>query len=283
MRKHIICWWSGGVTSAVACRLAIDSFGLKSCTVVFIDTMNEDEDTYRFKTECEKWYGCKIQTITGIGDKYTTIQDVWRKHKSLNVAYGAICSNILKQKVRKDYQKTVDYDHQVFGFEFDKKEMNRALALSKNHPSTKAIFPLLMMQYSKGKCIEIIEEVGIEIPRAYSMGFHNNNCLNTGCVQGGLGYWQKMKRDFPEKFNAMADMEHDLTEMKGKPVTMLKDQAAGGGLVFLRKHPIYPNLKSIDEMPKVKVKPLFECNGFCGTNDLNKPNNTYQQLNLELY
>ena len=34
--KDIICWWSGGVASAVACH-------------------NEHEDTYRFKDDCEKW------------------------------------------------------------------------------------------------------------------------------------------------------------------------------------------------------------------------------------
>lgn len=27
MERGIICWWSGGITSAVACRLAIDLFG----------------------------------------------------------------------------------------------------------------------------------------------------------------------------------------------------------------------------------------------------------------
>ena len=65
------------------------------------------------------------------------------------------------------------------------------------------------------------------------------------CIQGGIGYWQKVQREMPEKFEAMAKMEHELTNLKGKPVTMLKDQAKGGGLLFLKPHPDYPEVKHI--------------------------------------
>ena len=62
----IICWWSGGVTSAVACRLAIDIYGKDNCRIIFIDTFNEDDDTYRFRDDCQEWYGIEIESITGI-------------------------------------------------------------------------------------------------------------------------------------------------------------------------------------------------------------------------
>lgn len=285
--KKIICWWSGGITSAVACKVAQELFSGKfELVFVFIGTENEDSDTYRFKKDCEKWYSHEIITISSIGSKYKNIQDVWIKYKSLNVAHGAICSTELKREVREAYQKEIEYDHQVFGFEFNKSEMNRALGLAKNHSDAKAIFPLLMFGYDKNKCIQVVQEAGIEIPRAYSLGFQNNNCLGTGCVQGGIGYWQKMKRDFPDKFNKMADMEHYLTSLKGKPVTMLKDQSkkakeSGNVLVFLKKHPDYPGLKCIDEMPQMEVKPLTDCNGFCGTNLFTKKNATEDEINYE--
>lgn len=285
-KKDVICWWSGGITSAVACKVAIDLFGIDRCRAVMIDTFNEHPDTYRFKEDCSKWYGKQIEVITDIGKQYENIQDVWRKHKSLNVATGAICSTQLKRRVREKWQETIDYDYQVFGFEFDKKEFNRAKSLEMNHPKAKSIYPLLMFGYDKDKCIEIVQEAGIEIPIMYKMGFRNNNCFGTGCVQGGIGYWQKMKKDFPDKFNEMADMEHELTALKGSPVTMLKDQSksakeTGNILVFLRKHPDYPNLKSIDDMPECEVKPLFECNGFCGTNDLIPRSDSENQINFQ--
>lgn len=284
--EKVIAWWSGGITSAVACKLAIDFYGKDNVQVLFIDTKNEHEDTYRFKNDCQKWYDVLIGSITAIGGEYESIQDVWRKHQSLNVATGAICSTQLKRRVREKWQKEIDYDYQVFGFEFEKKEFNRAMGLKMNHPKAKPIFPLLMMGWDKDKCLEVVEDAGIEIPLAYKMGFKNNNCLNTGCVQGGIGYWQKMKRDFPEKFEAMANMEHELTDLKGQPITMLKDQSnkakqTGNTLVFLKKHKDYPELKCIDDMPQMEVKPLFECNGFCGTNDLIPKNNTSNQINFE--
>lgn len=281
----IVCWWSGGVTSAVACKIAIDLFGLDSCRMVMIDTRNEDDDTYRFKKDCEQWYGKEIEVISS--DVYPTIEDVWRRHISLNVATGAICSYQLKRIVRERWQKTNDYDYQVFGFEFEKKEFNRALSMKLNHPKSKAIFPLIMMGYDKNACMEIVKDAGIEIPMMYQLGFNNNNCFKTGCVQGGIGYWKKMKVDFPDKFERMANLEHELTDKKGSPVTMLKDQGkeannSGNTLVFLRKHPSYPELKCIDEMMEHNVEPLMECNGFCGINDLNPQNNTQYQLNFEL-
>ncbi len=88
-----------------------------------------------------------------------------------------------------------------------------------------------------------------------------------------------MFREFKFKFLRMAVIEHQLTDLAGEQVTMLKDQSKEAkkkqkndpklALVFLVKHPKYPNNKSIFEMPECKVEPLFECNGYCGTNDLN--------------
>ena len=248
--RDIVCWWSGGVTSAVACYLSINLFGIDRCRFIMIDTKNEDPDTYRFKKDCETLYGKKIESITAIGTKYESIQDVWKTRLSLNVSHGAICSSELKRAVREKWQTRANFTHQVFGFEFDSKEFNRAMSLKLNHYKAKAIFPLLMFGYSKEDCINFFKEKKIEVPRTYKLGFRNNNCFKTGCVQGGIGYWKKMQTDFPEKFNKMAEVEHYITEKKQKPVTMLKDQsrnakAKGTNLVFLKKHPDYPDYKCI--------------------------------------
>ena len=289
--KRIICWWSGGVTSAVSIYLAIQLFGKENIEIFFIDTYNEDEDTYRFKSDCEKLYGIRIETLTRIGVDYTSIEHVWRKHKSLNVATGAICSSELKRKVRTQWEKdNEDIGVQVFGFDID--ESKRIKSMKLNLPD-KVIFTLAMFGYDKKDCIKILDDLGIQVPRMYLLGFLNNNCFGTGCVQGGIGYWQKMKSEYPDKFNRMADMEWELTESKGEPVTMLKDQGKLSKkavketgvkwlqFVFLRKHPDYPMLKSIDDFPQYQVEPLFECNGMCYTNDLvlDKPE-TYNQLNF---
>jgi len=280
--NDIIGWWSGGITSAVTCKAIIDIYGLDRCRFIFIDTKNEDADTYRFKDDCAKWYGKEIETISAIGDKFNSIQEVWEHYKSLNNATGAICSSTLKRDVRLKWQKNNEFAHQAFGFDLD--EPKRVRSMAKNHKPAKPIFPLWMLGLDKKDCIQIVEEEGIEVPRAYHLGYSNNNCLLTGCIQGGIGYWQKVQRDDIDKFNTMADMEHKLTDLKGKPVTMLKDQGkeakeSDNQLLFLKPHQDYPTVKDISMMKGREVKPLMECNGFCGTNDFER-NDTEDEINF---
>lgn len=263
-KEPVIAWWSGGITSAVACKLALDFWD--NVRIVFMDTHNEDDDTYRFKDDCEKWYGAKIETISR--PEYDSIEEVWLKFTSLNVAHGAICSSELKRDLRISFLKENDFRYNVFGFDIGSFDAKRARSMAANWPEIKPFFPLLALGISKKQAIDIVKQAGIEIPRAYHWGFNNNNCLKTGCIQGGIGYWQKMKAEWPEKFDKMATMEHDLTNKKGKPVTILKDQSKGGGLVFLKPHPDYPTHKDISMMKGRQIEPLIECNGFCGTNDL---------------
>ena len=275
--EKIIGWWSGGITSAVACKIGVDLYGKENMRIIFIDTMNEHDDTYRFMKDCAEWYGIEIETIKH--DKFNSIEEVWIKNKALNNATGAICSSTLKKTVREKWQKDNTWEHQIFGF--DLKESKRALGMVLNHPKTKPIFPLMMYGLNKEDCIKRVQEANIIVPSAYTLGYLNNNCLgkNFGCVQGGIGYWQKILRDNKEAFDKRAELEHKLTDLKGKPVTMLKDQSKGGGLVFLKPHPDYPDIKDITMMKGREPKPLVDCNGFCGINDLDTRSETEKEIN----
>jgi 3'-phosphoadenosine 5'-phosphosulfate sulfotransferase (PAPS reductase)/FAD synthetase len=295
MEDKIIGWWSGGVTSAITCKLCINLYGLENVRLIFIDTFNEDDDTYRFKKDCEHWYGKEIETITRIGkdNKYEKIQDVWFKYKSLNVAGGAVCSSELKRELRKEWQKENNFKYQAFGFDVD--EIKRVKSMTRNYRETaKPIFPLLMYGYTKQDCVQLLLAEGLKMPRAYVLGFLNNNCLKTGCVQGGIGYWQKMQRDIPENFNKMAQVEHDLTDLKGEPVTMTKCQKKetkelvkltgdkSRAFVFLKPHKDYPLIKDISMMEGREPEPLMDCNGLaCGTKDLDERNPTEKEINYQ--
>lgn len=269
----VIGWWSGGVTSAVAVKICIDWFGLDNLRIVMIDTKNESDDTYRFFRDCEKWYGKNIEVISKTN--FNRIQDVWYKYNSLNVAHGAICSSELKRDVRRVFTTHNKFSFQAFGFDAD--ELKRAKGMAKNNEKARPVFPLLAQMLTKKDCINILRSSNIKIPLSYYLGFGNNNCFKTGCVQGGIGYWQKMKRDFPEKFDAMAKVEHELTERKGSPVCMLKNSK---GLIFLKHNPSYPELQDISQCQGREPKPLLECNGFCGSNDI-QVNQTESELNYQ--
>lgn len=314
IKKNIICWWSGGITSAVACKIAIDFYGKENCRVIFIDTCNEHYDTYRFFIDCEKMYGVPIEIITGIKDynpivsgykdifksrslyfqpnknvHFYSIEDVWKHHFSLNVSFGAICSTELKRKVREEWQKENDYKSQVFGFEFERKEMNRAISLKNNHPKAKPIFPLLMLAYDKKDCLKLFNDWDVEIPQAYKDGLRNNNCLGDGygCVQGGIGYWQMIYRINPEGYFKRAKIEHELTDAQGFQVTMCKEQSEDAkgkdkkdALLFLLPHPDFPQNKTVLDVYAREPDPMVDCSGFCGTNDLTPRKKSELEINF---
>lgn len=42
----------------------------------------------------------------------------------------------------------------------------------------------------------------------YKQGYQNNNCI--GCPKGGMGYWNKIRVDYPEHFERMAALQRKL-------------------------------------------------------------------------
>src|SRR5687768_5499967 len=207
----VIAWWSGGVTSAVTCKICADWFGADNVRFVFMDTKNEDESTYSFLKQCSLWYGKEIETITN--EHYNNIKEVWIKYLALNNATGAICSSELKRDIRRKFETHNNFSYQAFGFELD--ELKRAKGMKQNNPESKPIFPLIANLLSKKDCIKIIQDANnlfltIDLPKTYQIGYNNNNCWQTGCVKGGIGYWQKIQKEFPDKFDAMAKVAHEL-------------------------------------------------------------------------
>src|SRR5262249_8611775 len=69
-------------------------------------------------------------------------------------------------------------------------------------------FPLIEHELRKSDCLELLTRAGLELPAMYRLGYNNNNCV--GCVKGGAGYWNKIRRDFPATFARMATLEREL-------------------------------------------------------------------------
>ena len=197
----VVAWWSGGITSAVACRLAVEKY--QNIELVYIETGSHHEDTIRFKTECEKWYGHKIKTIQN--KRYKSHFDVISQTKYINGPIGARCTKELKKNARFDFEKTNKVAAQVWGYEFEINQINRAIRMQEQYPDIAHLFPLIENKLSKNECAGILNRAGIEIPIMYKLGYNNNNCI--GCVKGGAGYWNKIRVDFPQVFKQMAEAE----------------------------------------------------------------------------
>lgn len=213
MSKNItIGWWSAGVTSAVACKYALEMYENVKLYYIHIDTAHEDND--RFKRQCEEWYGVPIETIKS--SEYKDQFDVIKGTRAISTPMGAPCTRILKKEVRYKIEELyslnlfndVTIAHQVWGFEFNKKEVNRAIRFAQQYPHTNPLFPLIEKGIDKNMCAGMLLNHGIELPAMYRMGYQNNNCI--GCVKAGKGYWNKIRVDFPGHFDRMATLEREI-------------------------------------------------------------------------
>ena len=215
-----IAWFSCGVTSAVACKLALEIYGTENVELYYIVIDSAHEDNKRFIDDCEKWYGKKINKVQS--EKYKNQFDVIQKIKYINGVNGAPCTLHLKKNVRYKIEKEIEFDGQIFGFEFEKKEINRAIRFSQQYPQAKPHYPLIDRKITKSQCAEILLKNGIKLPKMYELGFHNNNCI--GCVKGGKGYWNHVRKHFPNEFDKMLELEQQIgaTCIKNKYLKDLK-------------------------------------------------------------
>ncbi len=110
----------------------------------------------------------------------------------------------LKKKLRQQYEDLTDI--QVFGY--DAGEPHRAAQFRQNNPEVNLYTPLIERYLTKEDCLALVERAGIEVPLMYKLGFNNANCI--GCPKGQMGYWNKIRRVFPETFDRMAKMEREL-------------------------------------------------------------------------
>lgn len=202
MKKKLkVCWISAGVSSFLAGYLAgyVDEF-------IYIDIENQHPDSMRFIKDCEKALGKPIQTLKS---NYGSTQNVIKQFRFINGIHGAKCTEILKKRVRKEWE----YEHReydityVWGFDF--KEKNRADRLLETMPNFNHEFPLIDKMLSKQDVHGMFERLfDFPRPKMYDLGYSNNNCI--GCVKGGMGYWNKIRVDFPEVFDRMAKLEREV-------------------------------------------------------------------------
>lgn len=201
--KEKVAWFSCGTTSAVACKLGLQKY--LDLQIVYIETGSHHPDNERFIKDCEKWFGKKI---TILRSQYKDIFDVIDRTRFIHSAHYAPCTNKLKTDVRLQFEYEHDIDTYIWGFEAGAKEENRANRMKERYPTFKHEFPLIENRLDKKSCLELLRKAGIDLPVMYRMGYHNNNCI--GCIKGGMGYWNKIRKDFPDVFDKMAKLERKI-------------------------------------------------------------------------
>lgn len=199
--RRVLVWFSCGAASAVAAKLTLDKY--PNAEILYCDTLAyEHPDNRRFLTDVENWIGKQIILLKS--DEYKDIYDVFDKTGWLVGPGGARCTTELKKVVRKKYQKPDDTH--VFGLTFD--EQKRIRTFKQNNPELQYYWVLDEHKITKTQCYSILQKANIRLPAMYLLGYNNNNCI--GCVKGGAGYWNKIRKDFPEIFDKMAKQERKM-------------------------------------------------------------------------
>lgn len=240
----IAVWFSCGVVSAVAAKIAIEKFGPRN-TVRILNTpiAEEDEDNRRFLRDCQRWFGCEIERVISSRFPASSAVEVWDARGAMSFPHGAPCTVHLKKEARQEWEKENRVDWHVFGFAADEWRRARNFTLGERGN----VLPLLITErLTKEDCGRICVAAGIEPPRIYSLGYPNANCI--GCVKAtSPTYWNLVRRQHFDVFAARAEQSRRL----------------GVRLVRVNNERIF-----LDELdPEAQGRPLkaldFECGLFC--------------------
>lgn len=196
---RVLCWFSCGAPSTVAAKLALQEYPDAEICRIVIDTEHEDSD--RFAREVSAWLRRPVVNLRG---PFSNQYEVFRRFRFIKSPNGAKCSGTLKREVREQYQRNGDLH--IFGF--DASEADRVEDFRENNPGIMFRAPCLEAGLTKSDCKLIVEKAGILMPMMYRLGYANNNCR--GCAKGGMGYWNRIRIDFPADFLEMASVEREV-------------------------------------------------------------------------
>lgn len=195
-----VAWFSAGVSSAVAIKEAVQNIGVDK--IIYIHIEDQHSDTLRFVNDCEVWFGTPVLKIQS---PLMSVENACRAAAYVNGPRGACCTRLLKKRVRKEWEleQTDQQFRYIWGMDID--EVERADKIRAAMPEYDHLFPLIDYKITKTFAHQILAANGIARPKMYDLGYHNNNCV--GCIKGGKGYWNHIRKDFPEVFERRARME----------------------------------------------------------------------------
>lgn len=245
MKKGIIAvWFSCGAASAVAAKKTVELYGNTYNVLIVNNPIDEEDmDNKRFLKDVSEWIGQPIIEAKNTKVGTTSCYDIWEKRKYMSGVLGAPCSMLLKKGARYEFELYHDIEWHVLGFTIEEQERHNRFITSEREN----VLPVLInLKLTKADCFDIIRKAKIELPRIYSMGYPNANCI--GCVKSSSPtYWNLVRKVHPEVFKLRAEQSMRL----GTKLVKVK-----GDRIFLEE------LKITDKGGKLKD---YDCGIFCDT------------------
>lgn len=242
--QTITVWFSCGAASAVAAKKTIEKYGeTHNIRVVNNPVAEEDEDNRRFLLDVQDWLGLPIEFATNPKFPSNSCVDVWDKERFMSGPLGAPCTKLLKKEARQLWEKENHSDFIVLGFTADERARHERFILTERSD----VLPVLIdANITKNDCYNIILAAGLTLPKIYTLGYPNANCI--GCVKAtSPTYWNHVRQQHPEVFEARAKQSREI----------------GARLVRYKGERIF-----LDELPpNAKGRPMktmqIECGIFC--------------------
>ena len=145
---------------------------------------------------------------------------------------GSPCTMRLKKHARQEWENKNNSDYLVLGFTADEKKRSDRFKMTER---SNLLSVLVDEGITKQDCFNILLDNGISLPKIYSMGFPNANCI--GCVKAtSPTYWNLVRSKFPEVFNERAKQSRligsKLVRYKNKRIMLdeLPENARGRSL-----------------------------------------------------
>lgn len=207
MVKHIVMY-SGGIGSWAAAKRVVDRHGKENVTLLFTDTLIEDEDLYRFLRETADNFGCELVWLKDGRDPWEVFKDV----KWIGNSRIAQCSHLLKQKVAREWVKQFKPEEVTLYVGIDWSEIHRLESIVKHWAPYKVEAPMTEAPYlDKHQMRRQLQRFGIEAPRLYEMGFTHNNCGGF-CVRAGQAHFINLLKTLPERYRHHEAKEQEMRE-----------------------------------------------------------------------
>lgn len=224
--KHHIVFYSSGIDSFCAAKRVVEEQGADSVTLLFADTLTEDEDNYRFLFE-----SCRAlemeQRLTVVAEGRDVFQ-LWHDEKAISNNRMPFCSRKLKREICKRWVSGCYAPNDVvlyFGFGWH--EPHRLKSAQQFWLGYQVEAPLLSPPFlDKYGQLNEARNLGLRPPRLYDLGFAHANC-GGGCVRAGQAHWQHLYRVLPHVFERWESEEKLIRQKTGKPIAILTRNQQG--------------------------------------------------------
>ncbi len=223
MVTHLVSF-SGGMGSFAEAKSCVDKYGKENVTLLFADTLQEDEDLYRFLEDTKKFLGCNfVRLCYG-----KNLWELFKEQRFVGNSRVDICSRMLKRELLNKYMrdnfKPEDVEHHL-GIDYS--ESHRLTGVQERMKPW--IYRSTLVEEGRIVNKDFSEQFGIERPRLYKLGFSHNNCAGF-CVKAGLGHFKILYEKLPELYKYHEEQQEAIKEHFNAKPFLKKRYGSGSDL-----------------------------------------------------